>query len=995
MTPVDGEQSINTNNKPGQDTQHKTWWPLWLLGGLVLLFLIIVILLRGLCTDVWYINLLRLNDKLCQSSDISSDQTTRPGLSLEGNSLSINGGNTVILPVKEGSKGEIGSTGTAGIKGSTGATGATGPAGPTDPCVTSGTYFCQGGNNYGTLAVLGTNDVQDLEVVTAGQSSQVIDIQGNILSTRIAELAVLPGVAFVGSFGNEVKEMTFFTPGVSSFSNSSGNNLMVEASTITDSNYNIGWVTNASITDAQANLGFFSDGTVVQSGFGLVGQFVGSNLTSSSNLMGSFDSSTVTSTTSVLAQLSNSTLNTVQNSIVYLTGGSLSATQNSLINVNGGGGTLAGISYSVVVGQSNLNVTNAFESTIFGSFNTITDLTSSAVLGTQNVITNNDRISVNGIGVNMSNSGNTSLVGFVVDAADVDWSNINAFSSDLNNVNWSNIRANSSSLTDVQHFSGYSQGGTVINGLQEGHANFSSSTINNAGALNGQFTLANIDNSDHLFGGFGGYCDGQLPNDPPFGCNLGYNIQFDVDDSNGIVGNVRWVDVYNSNNSFIQAHSSDPLIFSGTIDTVNSGVITVRDSDISNTSYTNVSGNELTVNSTLAVTSNYNSIIGANSVLSGITGSDLIVSNASITDSALINGAVDSSTMSNVIGFNGVARSGSAVTGFGINGYISNSNVNGNNILGAVTDSTVLGTGNVMGLISGGSLVNSSTNVLLNIDNSSIDQVVSSLVSGSGVDIQNTDGSILLGSNNNIDGLTSSILLGNNVSISDPGIGGFDYSFIGTDSVGSINTRINNKGDDSWLNLGGGNVGVGINTPTNKLDVTDTSDDTPASFTGTSGTCTVNTLGGTLSCVSDERLKTNILSLDKGLEAVLALRGVTYNWKSSPDGQAVAGFIAQEVEAILPNLVTELQDGTKSLDKTGMIPYIIEAIKTQDGKLEGINTQLAEQGLKLDSLSEELKILAGRVDQHDADIKELRDEVSELKKIIKDNSVQPTVTSQP
>lgn len=56
-----------------------------------------------------------------------------------------------------------------------------------------------------------------------------------------------------------------------------------------------------------------------------------------------------------------------------------------------------------------------------------------------------------------------------------------------------------------------------------------------------------------------------------------------------------------------------------------------------------------------------------------------------------------------------------------------------------------------------------------------------------------------------------------------------------------------------------------------------------------------------------------------------------------------------------------------------MIPYIIEAIKTQDGKLEGINTQLAEQGLKLDSLSEELKILAGRVEKVEAEVDRLKE----------------------
>lgn len=181
MSPENSSNTtLNTNNntEPNPDCCNKNrWWPLWLLGGLILLFLITIIILRGLCTDVWYINLLKLNDRLCEGSNYSTNQSLRPGLSLEGNSLTIDGGNTVILPVKdgaegkEGPKGETGAKGTTGAKGSTGATGATGPAGPTDPCVTTGTYFCQNGNNYGTLAVLGTTDSQNLQVVTGGVNS--------------------------------------------------------------------------------------------------------------------------------------------------------------------------------------------------------------------------------------------------------------------------------------------------------------------------------------------------------------------------------------------------------------------------------------------------------------------------------------------------------------------------------------------------------------------------------------------------------------------------------------------------------------------------------------------------------------------------------------------------------------------------------------------------------------------------------------------------------
>jgi hypothetical protein len=60
------------------------------------------------------------------------------------------------------------------------------------------------------------------------------------------------------------------------------------------------------------------------------------------------------------------------------------------------------------------------------------------------------------------------------------------------------------------------------------------------------------------------------------------------------------------------------------------------------------------------------------------------------------------------------------------------------------------------------------------------------------------------------------------------------------------------------------------------------------------GTLTTNT--------SDERLKTNITTLTSALDKVNQLRGVKYNWNENPNGDARIGFIAQEVNAVVPEL---------------------------------------------------------------------------------------------
>ncbi len=169
-----------------------------------------------------------------------------------------------------------------------------------------------------------------------------------------------------------------------------------------------------------------------------------------------------------------------------------------------------------------------------------------------------------------------------------------------------------------------------------------------------------------------------------------------------------------------------------------------------------------------------------------------------------------------------------------------------------------------------------------------------------------------------------------------------------------------------------GKLGIGTSTVTNELTVTDTSTTNVGKFNGSGGTqCTVVT-GTGWSCSSDQRLKTNILSINNGLDAVLALQGVTYNWKADPEAQAkVSGFIAQEVEKVLPNLVTEDSNGYKSLNTTGIIPYLVEAVKTQNGKLDDVNSKLSDQGIKLDNLSEEFKALAEQVKDHEDRLKTL------------------------
>jgi hypothetical protein len=84
------------------------------------------------------------------------------------------------------------------------------------------------------------------------------------------------------------------------------------------------------------------------------------------------------------------------------------------------------------------------------------------------------------------------------------------------------------------------------------------------------------------------------------------------------------------------------------------------------------------------------------------------------------------------------------------------------------------------------------------------------------------------------------------------------------------------------------------------------------------------TAGGNIIANSDERLKENITTIENALDKVQQLRGVEFDWKDN--GIHGMGFIAQEVEKILPDLVKE-HDGIKSVAYGNMASLLVEALK--------------------------------------------------------------------
>jgi hypothetical protein len=105
------------------------------------------------------------------------------------------------------------------------------------------------------------------------------------------------------------------------------------------------------------------------------------------------------------------------------------------------------------------------------------------------------------------------------------------------------------------------------------------------------------------------------------------------------------------------------------------------------------------------------------------------------------------------------------------------------------------------------------------------------------------------------------------------------------------------------------------------------------------------TAAGNVTAYSDIRLKDNIEVIKNALEKVTQLNGVTFTRNDQEDkARRHAGVIAQEVEKVLPEVVSEDNEGIKNVAYGNMMGLLIEAIKELQAKvelLEAANTQLS------------------------------------------------------
>ena len=158
------------------------------------------------------------------------------------------------------------------------------------------------------------------------------------------------------------------------------------------------------------------------------------------------------------------------------------------------------------------------------------------------------------------------------------------------------------------------------------------------------------------------------------------------------------------------------------------------------------------------------------------------------------------------------------------------------------------------------------------------------------------------------------------------------------------NSSIKNTTGDLYIDDAGGNIYIQAKTGEQSIvafadGAVDLYYDNSKKLETVTGGVSVTgdmTASGNVTAYSDAKLKTEIHTINDALGIVGKLRGVNYKWLSN--GQSDIGVIAQEVEEVIPEVVKETEDGTKTVDYSRIVSVLINAVnelKTEVDELKG------------------------------------------------------------
>jgi hypothetical protein len=162
---------------------------------------------------------------------------------------------------------------------------------------------------------------------------------------------------------------------------------------------------------------------------------------------------------------------------------------------------------------------------------------------------------------------------------------------------------------------------------------------------------------------------------------------------------------------------------------------------------------------------------------------------------------------------------------------------------------------------------------------------------------------------------------------------GYNNVLIGENAGNDLTTHFNNVliGNDAGATL----------LDSNKLHIANNATESLIEGDFSAKTLTINgalTATGNITAYSDERIKENIQEIPNALDAVDAIRGVSYTRTDTKEDSV--GVIAQEVEALFPELISEHKDGIKSVNYNGLIGVLFSAVKELSTKVKELESQI-------------------------------------------------------
>lgn len=111
---------------------------------------------------------------------------------------------------------------------------------------------------------------------------------------------------------------------------------------------------------------------------------------------------------------------------------------------------------------------------------------------------------------------------------------------------------------------------------------------------------------------------------------------------------------------------------------------------------------------------------------------------------------------------------------------------------------------------------------------------------------------------------------------------------------------------------------------------------------------TLQVQAASFNATSDARLKENIIPIKESLQIINQLQGVHFNWIEDVSNNLNTGFIAQDIEKVIPEVVSTTKEKskkgfhTKSINYSAVVPYLVESVKTLSNEIESLKNENEE-----------------------------------------------------